>query len=405
MRDTIRLDPFDPIGQLDQLAFVGGDPAQPQVVTLATDRSLARAGRTYGSYSVAFTTRVNGAGREVTLTATGYVPDRATARAKQSVSVDVAVEPSRVFDYSYFLNNWGWFYGDTINGYGNVRSNAQFDAAGYEPGVFGTPRYDAMSLIDPTHPDLEGYLDDNEDGVTDGSDGGIYAGWDIVGATEVRGMGGLPENQHDFVEQMPMPNLNDLAFYAARAIAANGSLAIGGGLSGTGAPLPPTPVCDAVLGNEVGEKQHVVLIGTTAKRILLSGSVVVRGDVIIKGVVSGQGTIYSGRNVYVAHDLTYLTGPTSYAPASTTETDTETWLAANRSKDFLGLFAKENVVLGNFTNSTWKSHVGGWLADPMNTSKEDAGADQLPNTAAGRDGVLGTEDDDTLEGDGIFTVD
>ena len=407
VRDTLRFDPFDPLGALDRIAFVGGDLDQPQQVDVAVDRALADGARTFGSYSVAFTARAVGAGRQLTLTATGYVPDRATASERRSlqVVVDVATAPSDVFDYSYFINHWGWFYGDTINARGNVRSNGQFDAAGYEPGAFGVPRFTGVDLADPAHPDLTGYRDDNGDGVTDGSDGGIYAGWDIVDAADVRGIGGLPENQHQFQPATPMPNLSDMASYETRALAAGASLSIGGGVDGAGMPLPPTQVCDAVLGDEPGELQRVVLIGTAAKPILLNGPVVVRGDVIIKGVVSGQGAIYSGRNVYVAHDLTYLNGVTSYGPASSSEADQETWLAANQSKDFLGLFARENVVLGDFTNSTWKNYVSSWLSHPMNASAEDAGADQLPNTAVGRDGVAGTADDDTLEDDGVFTVD
>ncbi len=50
--------------------------------------------------------------------------------------------PSRVFDYAYFINNWGWFYGDTIYCNGNARSNGQFDVAGYKPTVTGQPIYD-----------------------------------------------------------------------------------------------------------------------------------------------------------------------------------------------------------------------------------------------------------------------
>ena len=42
---------------------------------------------------------------------------------------------------------------------------------------------------------------------------------------------------------------------------------------------------------------------------------------------------------------------------------------------------------------------------PLNESKEDAGLDGLPNTRAGRDGILGTGDDDLLEGDGVWSVD
>ena len=40
----------------------------------------------------------------------------------------------------------------------------------------------------------------------------------------------------------------------------------------------------------------------------------------------------------------------------------------------------------------------------MNRSAEDAGEYGIPNTYAGRDGIVGTSDDDVLEGDGQFTV-
>src|SRR5262249_8804931 len=108
--------------------------------------------------------------------------------------------------------------------------------------------------------------------------------------------------------------------------------------------------------------------------------------------------------VYVADNLTYANPPTTWLPASNTEADTETWLAANTGKDFVGLFARENVVMGDFTNGTWRAYVGWWLGDPMNASQEDAGTDLIPDTRYGRDGIANTADDDPLEGDGVWTV-
>ena len=35
--------------------------------------------------------------------------------------------PSYVFDYEYFLNNWGWWWGSTITGNGDNRANWDFD--------------------------------------------------------------------------------------------------------------------------------------------------------------------------------------------------------------------------------------------------------------------------------------
>src|SRR6185436_10355439 len=100
----------------------------------------------------------------------------------------------------------------------------------------------------------------------------------------------------------------------------------------------------------------------------------------------------------------YLNGPSTSRPNTTSQADTETWLTANWNKDFLGLFARENVVVGDFTDPTWQYYESWWMAHPLNSSVEDAGSDGIPNTRRGRDGILGTADDDVLEGDGVFTT-
>jgi len=43
---------------------------------------------------------------------------------------------SQVFDYEYFLNNWGWWWGNTITGNGGNRANWDFDFR-YNPVVNG----------------------------------------------------------------------------------------------------------------------------------------------------------------------------------------------------------------------------------------------------------------------------
>ena len=125
---------------------------------------------------------------------------------------------------------------------------------------------------------------------------------------------------------------------------------------------------------------------------------------IIDGVVTGQGAIYSGGNVYCPSSIKYKNGPATTRPTSSSQADTEAWLSSNWNKDFLGLFAKENVVVGDFTDPTWQYYEAWWMGHPLNSSVEDAGADGIPNTRRGRDGILGTADDDVLEGDGVFTI-
>ncbi len=377
--------------------FDGGDTFTPYV-----GEGVMNGGNRVGAYSVSFT-RVASTASSITIAidSTGYFPDAPSALPEgQQVSewravrstVRYSLAPSEVFDYAYFINNWGWFYGNTIRAFGNARSNGQFDCAGYAPTITGTPIYDSVTWSG-SNANLTGYEDDNADGLTDGNDGGTFAGWDIVGAQNVQGNGGRAANQHDFQDQIQMPNLNDLTQYEAAATAANSTITIDG-----------VVVSDGVYGDEAGEKQNLYLVGTAAKPIVLNGPVVVRGDVLISGVVTGQGAIYSGRNVYCPKSVTYANGPTTPRPANNSEAATEAWMTTNANKDFLGLFAREHIVVGDYTDGTWQAYVNQWMSDPLNSSAEDAGADGIPNTRAGRDGILGTSDDDVLEGDGIFTI-
>ncbi|HPF14852.1 MAG: hypothetical protein H6830_07285 [Planctomycetes bacterium] len=338
---------------------------------------------------------------ELRIDSTGYWPDAPAnlpegrnpqAWNSQSVTLRYALESSQVFNYGYFINNWGWLYGNTITMNGNARSNGQFDAGGYKPTINGSANYDEISW-NGAAATLSGYQDDNGDGLEDGQDGGVFSGWDIVGADHVRGSGGNTQNQHDFEDQVPMPNLSDLSMYEDVATDQGGTISIGSSV-----------VVNGVLGDDSGEMQHLYLEGTLANPIVLNGPVVVRGDVIIKGYVTGKGVIYSGGNTYVPDSIHYVNGPTSLRPTSNSQAATEAWLTDNWDKDFLGLFSAENVVVGDFTSSTWRSYVSSWMSSSMNRSAEDAGEDGIPNTYAGRDGIVGTSDDDVLEGDGQFTV-
>lgn len=327
----------------------------------------------------------------VRITSSGYVPaapqnlgpnQELLAWDSIDVTLRYSVAPSNVFDYGYFINNWGWLYGDSINVNGNARSNGQMDLGGYQPTVSGSPIYDEVAF-DGTNATVGERLDD----------GSIWSSWDIVNADNARGMAADTATHHAFDATVPMPNLNDLTVYETRATRENASVSIGG-----------VTMIDGVAGDDVGELNHVYLHGTAANPIQLDGQVVVRGDVIISGYVTGQGSIYAGGNVYVPENIQYVNGPTSPRPTDNTNGAVETWLEDNWNADFLGLFANEHVVVGDFTDTSWQQYVGAWLASPQNASHEDSGEDLIPNTRAGRDGVIGTADDDWLENDGSFSV-
>jgi len=380
------------------------------------DHDLVHNNKTYGTVNVQFSLAgSDSTHRDITLTVDSYVPNRyVTVNGKQverfqahtriEKTVRVEVRSAQVFDYSYFINNWGWFYGDSITANGNVRSNGQFDAGGRRPTINGIPRYtDLVVSRDPNTgavtADLKGYHDDNRDGVKDGSDGGVYSGWNIEGSDKIRGMAALPENKHEYVESVTMPNLNDMSLYETLAK----NRVVDGKVVPSSITVGSVKI-DSVFGDDPTESGNLYLYGTDADPIVLDGPVVVKGHLIIFGKVTGQGSLYVEGNVYIPGNLEYVNPPSTWAPDSNSEADTEKWIAENYDKDSLGLFAKENIIVGDYTDETWRKNVGSWLEHPQNASKEDSGTDLIPNTRDGRDGIANTPDDDVLEGDGVWTV-
>lgn len=269
--------------------------------------------------------------------------------------------PSQVFDYGYFINNWGWFYGRGITSRGDVRSNGRFDFR--------------------DNPMVEG---------------NIYASFEIDdGGQGIRGSGGQQDgngnyqNQHPYSPQLDMPDLNDLSYYENTAKTNGGSVKIDG-----------TTIIDKVFGDDMGENGNIVLIGTHSKPIEITGTVVVRGDVVIKGVVKGQGTIYAGRNVYIANDISYKNAPSSPRPAANNPDAVDNWVRAQQDKDLVGFAAKENVVMGDYTSKTGGSwYSNNWL---FNMGDEDVGYDGIPDThdTGERDGIFQRQFED-LDGDGV----
>jgi hypothetical protein len=95
---------------------------------------------------------------------------------------------------------------------------------------------------------------------------------------------------------------------------------------------------------------NLILEGTLANPIKLDGDIYVTGDVIIKGYVEGRGAIYSGRNTYVAGNIQYKNPPPNCATESNPDSCARTAIAAG--KDELRLAARNNIVLGDYTETT-----------------------------------------------------
>ncbi len=267
--------------------------------------------------------------------------------------------PSKVFDFSYFVNNYGWFYSGGITSQGDIRSNGDFNFKG-GPTVNGdiyaslNPDLGAdgdISVIGNINNDTIPFYRNNADTTARPTN-------PSADPQDIDGDGILEEfpyeNGYDgAIELLPaqqmldLPFLGDLSYYQGLATSENGTIKQGG----------VTLVNNTLNGN-------IVLIGTDANPIEIDGPVVVSGDVLIRGKVRGQGTIYSGRNTHILGDLIYVNPPAWVKPDINPDgTD-----AVNETRDFIGLAAKGNIIIGDYTpidGNDWLTSVDEYITTPF----------------------------------------
>ena len=256
---------------------------------------------------------------------------------------------SLVFDYEYFLNNWGWWWGATITGQGDNRANWDFDFRG-GPTVNGNVIANGSitennSPIDPLHGPFP------------------FHGW-------------VQDHPLDYVHsgtpRIPMPNLKDFDYYKTKATNDQGQLLMGTNV-----------LVNAVHVNAA--KPGLYLDGTT-NPITFKGPVVVDGDVVIKGQVTGTGTLYVGGNLYIAGNLTYTNGPDFSTPPATMPTgDRDNWVRNNTNKTLVAFAVREAILGGNPNSSDWKQNC----FDPSSYGLKNVGDERN----LGQDGIAHTPDD------------
>ncbi|MBI3323919.1 MAG: hypothetical protein HYZ92_01385 [Candidatus Omnitrophica bacterium] len=258
--------------------------------------------------------------------------------------------PSDVFRYAYFINNYGWF--DTVAGtkvevYGEVRANGDLEFSGNDLYVDG----DLYASQNPALNNPKTALPSQGTITGDPSEShGIWPydpyygeyGFKDVGARPARdllmpgqpGVGGppttLPEgygwnappDQRKFPNQPAhtMPYMGDMTLYERVADSRHGSITFPtagpDGVYGTGDDGQETidgvyKGPDGIAGTDDDTAPLVIVGESQGRPIEINGPVVIPGDVIIKGVVTGRGSLYSGRNVHVVGQLSYLK-PTVY---------------------------------------------------------------------------------------------
>ena len=284
-----------------------------------------------------------------------------TASAKvnnkvRTVQTLVTIRPvSEVFDYEYFLNNWGWWWGNTITGNGGQRSNWDFDFK-YNPTVNGQI-YAA------------GEVDDNKVAIQKS------------GTIPFSGLAGtdITNYVHQGAPRVSMPNLLNFSNYIAKALSNTAS---------NGIWLGSTQLVVGVLTN--ASQPGIYLEGTTANPLRIKGTVVVNGDVVIKGKITGQGTLYVGGNLYVANDLTY-TNSANYStlPETLSNNSRDAWVAANQTKDLVAYAVRGSILAGDVTDRDWIN----WCNDYPGSGLSNVGDE----AHLGRNGIdEGRTGDDTI---------
>ena len=330
---------------------------------------------------------------------------------------------SKVFDYAYFVNNYGWMSGSSITINGDMRANGNvslssstvngfvYAAANDELDVDGTvtlkgsPKIksasayrSASSTTSRSRPDTEDFSGSSEYDAyrksaydAPESSGTIRAptykyttytdaetGETITEKTQATPgtVASLSDKSivNDESDSLPMPFVSDLDSYVEYAKEKNGRLTypsysytdtfgtnqtVGGGT--VYAHYSGTGP-SGVEGN--ADQGALVLVGTKANPIVIDGPVVVDSDVIITGYVTGQGTIYSGRNIHIIGDVQYVNAPSWSHPDSDDVAVNE----ANDAKDMLGLVAKGNIVIGDSSDTSWHSSVDSYIKSSSSAS-------------------------------------
>ena len=310
---------------------------------------------------------------DVTLVAEAVRTNPGGTESRQVVAetVHFAQQRSKVFNNAYFVNNYGWFQGTGCTANGDVRANGDmyldsgckingrvYAARNEELNVNGDiTNYGTMDSYSTYRSSTYGVSNMSRPLSTDPVTGDVVAGGyeAPASATTQAKRDRIHANEERETE---MPYIGDLASEASdyrqwieelRAsdsslckVTQGGKVLVDKYYDGVG------PSGDASL----ADNGVLILEGTQSNPIRVDGPVVVKSDVIIKGYVTGQGTIYSGRNIHIVGNIQYVNPPSWSGKRAN---------ADNSSKDMLGLMAKGNIVMGNYTESSWLSSIRTYL--------------------------------------------
>ncbi len=377
--------------------------------------------------------------RIVTVRAVGYIDRNGNGSLDSNepakivdVKVTFQLQRSQVFDYVYFVNNFGWMDGFgpsdlTMNG--DLRANGDFSFTNGSPTVNGTviatqneklssgvagnvsgspvkwsnssyatyqsasnpfvsrmrQSYDATSHGAKTSTgykswqdivfDTNGTIVNNMlDGATL-SDSSGSRGWQKATSSATPTYNALDPAPS---QEVVMPDLGDIADYQAASAAYVDSKATYA--DGTANPTYNQGAYLDVWNTSTSAYQRLttsgcisgsaVIVGTTSHPIKIHGPVTISQDAVIKGNVTGQGTIYTGRNVHIVGSIKYV-NPPDFRGTNPTSIDN-----ANEKTDLLGLAARASVMMGNPTG--FDNFTLSYMSPPFTKSRLDSNGNTIP---------------------------
>ena len=335
---------------------------------------------------------------------------------------------SSVFDYAYFVNNYGWMYGfsnEQLVMNGDSRSNGDFE---FRYGSGGPPVFNGSIYASPNEklsprPQGRVILPDGNQAPRQW-DAATYATRQVndqfmrpVYNSAIHGAFGsstfnlwrdyLYNPQGHLINNSPfgsvladvngtrrfdshtldnrptselvLPDLNDLNYYINLSRTwRNPKATFSDGL--------PNPNYNQPARIEVWNPQQnryvrvdtngvingsIALIGYRDKPIRIHGPITVTQDVVIRGYVEGQGTLYAGRNVHIVGDIIYKNPPDFRGSVLNNV------LSLNERRDALGLAARGSVMMGN-TKRFGDPYPLRYMTPPFTRGRYDENGNWIP---------------------------
>jgi hypothetical protein len=336
---------------------------------------------------------------------------------------------SGVFDYAYFVNNYGWMYGfdnEDLVVNGDMRSNGDFEFRWGRPTTNGTiiaaandkltPRANGYIIVEggtaPRQWSTSTYISRQtsnyrgqgpymRQGYSTSTHGAIgsstFNEWrDYLYEATGQMVGGSPfgavladsrgtrrfdgtvlDNRP--TREMVLPNLNDLNYYLNLSRTWRDPRATY--RDGTANPYynqeafvevwnPSRNRYERISTNGV-INGSVALIGYKNYPIRIHGPVTVTQDVVIRGYVEGQGTLYAGRNVHIVGDILYKNPPDFRG------SNFNTVLNSVEKKDALGLAARGSIMMGN-TRQFSDPYPLRYMTPPFTRGRYDENGNWIP---------------------------